>query len=105
MERLVFVFLVHSSRLRIRPCYKPHTDSACAKRLYLRAFLDQLQEMTKRLIRSDSQVRNPLEPLLKMLTKDFIDNADLSEKLRRLYKVCVGLQRCTCLSDSDFDQK
>ena len=34
------------------------------------------------------QAKNPLEPLLKKLTKEYVDNADLSEKLNLLFKVC-----------------
>ncbi len=33
------------------------------------------------------QAKNPLEPLLKKLTKEYVNNADLSEKLKLLFKV------------------
>jgi hypothetical protein len=33
------------------------------------------------------QAKNPLEPLLKKLTKEYVNNADLSEKLNLLFKV------------------
>ena len=32
------------------------------------------------------QARNPLEPLLKKLAREFVDSADLSDKLARLYQ-------------------
>jgi uncharacterized protein YaaW (UPF0174 family) len=32
-------------------------------------------------------VKNPLEPLLKKLAKEFVDDTDLSNKLRHLYEV------------------
>ena len=32
-------------------------------------------------------VKNPLEPLLKKLAKEFVDDTDLSNKLRHLYVV------------------
>ena len=38
-------------------------------------------------------VKNPLEPLLKKLAKEFVDDDDLSNKLRHLYEVSF-----TCLS-------
>ena len=31
--------------------------------------------------------RNPLEPLLKKLAREFVDDADLADKLRCLYQV------------------
>ena len=31
--------------------------------------------------------RNPLEPLLKKISKEFVDDSDLSNKLHQLYKV------------------
>ncbi len=31
--------------------------------------------------------RNPLEPLLKKISKEFVDDSDLSNKLHHLYKV------------------
>jgi hypothetical protein len=34
-------------------------------------------------------VRNPLEPLLKKIAREFIDDSDLTIKLRHLYKVCL----------------
>jgi hypothetical protein len=33
------------------------------------------------------QAKNPLEPLLKKLTKEYVNSADLSEKLNLLFKV------------------
>ncbi len=33
------------------------------------------------------QTRNPLEPLLKKLAREFVDDADLADKLRCLYQV------------------
>ena len=38
--------------------------------------------------RRRQQTRNPLEPLLKKLAKEYVDDADLSDKLRCLYQVC-----------------
>ncbi len=37
--------------------------------------------------KSKSDVSNPLEPLIVILLKGFIDDADLSKKLQALYKV------------------
>ena len=42
----------------------------------------ELEEQRRR-----QQARNPLEPLLKKLAKEYVDDADLSDKLHRLYKV------------------
>ena len=39
----------------------------------------------------EQQVKNPLEPLLLKLTKDFSDDQDLSDRLQRLYQVAVRL--------------
>ncbi len=33
-------------------------------------------------------VKNPLEPLLKKIAREFIDDSDLTIKLRHLYQVC-----------------
>ena len=33
-------------------------------------------------------MRNPLEPLLLKLGREFTDDQDLTERLQRLYKVC-----------------
>ena len=40
---------------------------------------------TERMLRT-KQSRNPLEPLLMQLARDFSDDGDLSNRLRRLYK-------------------
>ena len=47
---------------------------------------------TERMLRT-KQSRNPLEPLLIQLARDFSDDADLSERLRRLYKACPPTTR------------
>ena len=44
----------------------------------------RLEEKRRRLL-----VKNPLEPLLKKIVKEFADDTDLSIKLRHLYKVAV----------------
>ena len=52
----------------------------------------QLEEKRRR-----QQTRNPLEPLLKKLAREFVDGADLSEKLRRLHEVsllCAQIYVC-----------
>ena len=33
-------------------------------------------------------VKNPLEPLLKKIAREFVDDTDLSNKIHHLYKVC-----------------
>jgi hypothetical protein len=39
-------------------------------------------------------VKNPLEPLLKKLAREFVDDTDLSNKLRHLYVVCFTCLLC-----------
>jgi hypothetical protein len=46
------------------------------------ASLDRINEMKRK-----SDVTNPLEPLIINLLKGFLDYADLSAKLQRLYRV------------------
>ncbi len=48
--------------------------------------------------------RNPLEPLLKKISKEFVDDSDLSNKLHHLYKVSfisrvVGKRITACMSE------
>jgi hypothetical protein len=42
----------------------------------------RLEEKRRRLL-----VKNPLEPLLKKIAKEFVDDTDLTVKLRHLFKV------------------
>ncbi len=46
---------------------------------------EKRQELEEK--RRRQQTRNPLEPLLKKLAKEYVDDADLSDKLRCLYQV------------------
>ena len=53
----------------------------------------EAEEERERIRRAEreQQVKNPLEPLLLKLTKDFSDDQDLSDRLQRLYQVAVRL--------------
>ncbi len=50
------------------------------------ANLDRINEQKRK-----SDVTNPLEPLIVNLLKGFLDDADLSAKLQRLYRVSMLL--------------
>jgi hypothetical protein len=53
------------------------------------ANLDRINEQKRK-----SDVMNPLEPLIVNLLKGFLDDADLSTKLQRLYKVILQPSSC-----------
>ena len=67
-----------SESLRPRPTYPCALDSWQMEAEEKRAETEQLLRANK--------ARNPLEPLLTQLARDFSDEADLSQRLRRLYK-------------------
>ncbi len=50
------------------------------------ANLDRINEQKRK-----SDVTNPLEPLIVNLLKGFLDDADLSAKLQKLYRVSIPL--------------
>ena len=54
--------------------------------------VEEKRAATERQLRA-KQSQNPLEPLLIQLARDFSDDADLSERLRRLYKACPPTTR------------
>ena len=45
------------------------------------------------------QARNPLEPLLKKLAREFVDSADLSDKLARLYQAGPAAPSDVCVTN------
>jgi hypothetical protein len=52
------------------------------------AHIDVLeQRMSQEEKRRRQETRNPLEPLLRRLAREYIDNADLSNRLSRLFQV------------------
>ena len=61
----------------------------------------EAREERERIVRAEreQQVKNPLEPLLLKLTKEFSDDQDLSDRLQRLYEVAsVSSYFCSLLS-------
>ena len=46
-----------------------------------------------------AQLSNPLEPLLLKIARDFSDDMDLSDRLHRLYEVCMRscARPCECV--------
>jgi hypothetical protein len=51
----------------------------------------RLQEEKRR----RQETRNPLEPLLRRLSREYIDDADLSDRLSRLFQVMIGRLKTT----------
>jgi hypothetical protein len=47
----------------------------------------ELEEENRRLTRNKDEANGPLDPLLRKLCEEFVDDQDLTEKLHKLFKV------------------
>ena len=47
----------------------------------------ELEEENRRLTRNNDESSGPLDPLLRKLCEEFVDDQDLTEKLQKLFKV------------------
>ena len=68
----------------------------------------EAREERERIVRAEreQQVKNPLEPLLLKLTKEFSDDQDLSDRLQRLYEVAsVSSYFCSLLSVAAYSSR
>ncbi len=43
-------------------------------------------------------IRTPLDPLLHVLSRDYVNDKDLTVRLRKLFQVTVSINACKCVS-------